>query len=188
MLNVTLIGQKWLAAETFKRLHAKGHQLTVIAPNGEDALTRAAQGKAAIYTQLDNTPNCDLIVTAHLHHYLPQSVIARAKHGAIGYHPSLLPRHRGRDAVQWAIHYKDTITGGSVYKLDKGMDTGEIVLQDWCHIYPDDTAQSLWQHSLAPMGVRLLCRAVDELAENGQIKSQPQDERLATYNPPFANI
>lgn len=184
-MNITLIGQKWLAAQVFEVLQAKGHKLTVIATNGQDALTQAVNGKATLHFTLEDIPYCDLIIAAHLHHYLPQTLIKRAKYGAIGYHPSLLPRHRGRDAIHWAIHFKDAITGGTVYKLDKGMDTGEIILQDWCHIYPDDTAQSLWQRDLAPMGVRLLAEVVDNLADNGQIKSQPQDERLATYDPLF---
>ena len=50
---------------------------------------------------------------------------------------------------------REPVTGGTLYRMDDGADTGGILLQDWRHIRPDDTAQSLWQRELAPMGLRL---------------------------------
>jgi len=44
---------------------------------------------------------------------------ARARVAAIGYHPSLLPLHRGRDALRWTIRDGDRVTGGSVYRGDR---------------------------------------------------------------------
>ena len=54
--------------------------------------------------------------------------------GGIGYHPSLLPRHRGIAAVEWTILEGDPIAGGSVYHLADGWDAGAIAAQDWCFV------------------------------------------------------
>ncbi|WP_428496421.1 hypothetical protein [Pseudomonas chlororaphis] len=55
---------------------------------------------------------------------------------------------------------RDPITGGSVYWLDDGTDTGPVLLQNWCHVRSDDTAQLLWRRETAPMGLRLFSQAL----------------------------
>lgn len=141
----------------------------------------------------------DLVVNAHGTTFITPEVRAATKLGAIGYHPSLLPRHRGRSAVEWTIKMEDVITGGTVYKMDEGYDTGPIVLQDWCHVRPEWRlgaiagspkygASELWSNRLFPMGVRLLLDALDYIEDRVARKlawSAPQDEVLATYEPPY---
>lgn len=124
----------------------------------------------------------DVIVAAHSHDFLGRRTRAKAALGAIGYHPSLLPRHRGRDAVRWTIHLRDPIAGGSVFWLSETVDGGDLAAQDWCHVRPDDTAESLWRRALAPMGVRLLLRTVADVAA-GRIVRVPQDPAVATWEP-----
>lgn len=124
----------------------------------------------------------DLIVAAHSHKFLGQRTRKATTLGAIGYHPSLLPRHRGIDAVQWTVHVRDPIAGGSVYWLDNGVDTGPICRQDWCHVRPEWTASDLWREELFPMGVRLLRESVLEILA-GTVRAVPQDEALATWEP-----
>lgn len=124
----------------------------------------------------------DVIVAAHSHDFLGRRTRAKAALGAIGYHPSLLPRHRGRDAVRWTIHLRDPIAGGSVFWLSETVDGGDLAAQDWCHVRPDDTAASLWRRALAPMGVRLLLRTVADVAA-GRIVRVPQDPAVATWEP-----
>ena len=84
-----------------------------------------------------------MIVAAHAHTFIPASVRDRARHGAVAYHPSLLPRHRGRDAVRWAIHMGDAVAGGTVYRMVDRVDAGPILAQDWCWIRPGDTPADL---------------------------------------------
>jgi methionyl-tRNA formyltransferase len=99
-------------------------------------------------------------------------------------HPSLLPRHRGRDAVVWAVHMRDQVTGGTAYWLDDGADTGDIAAQDWCWVKPGDTAEALWRRELAPMGLRLLSGVLTRL-DAGEVPRTPQDPDMATWEPAY---
>jgi methionyl-tRNA formyltransferase len=126
--------------------------------------------------------NVDLIIAAHSWDFISQKTLNRTKLGAIGYHPSLLPRHRGRDAVRWALHMGDPITGGTVYWFNQNVDGGAIAAQDWCWIRPEDTAQSLWFDKLQPLGLRLFEKVLTDIS-GGRLVKTPQDESLATWEP-----
>lgn len=127
----------------------------------------------------------DLIVCAHSHDFLGRHTRDAATYGAIGYHPSLLPRHRGRDAVRWVVHMKEPVTGGTVYRLDQNVDAGPILAQRFVHVHPTDTAETLWREKLAPMGVSMLAEVVAE-HRYGYITGHPQDESLATWEPSWS--
>ncbi|MFJ8694999.1 formyltransferase family protein [Streptomyces roseolilacinus] len=124
----------------------------------------------------------DIIVAAHSHAFIGRRTRARAKVAVIGYHPSLLPLHRGRDAIRWTIRDGDRVTGGSVYHLTERTDGGPIAAQEHVLVPPGATAESLWREQLAPLGVRLLLRVVNDLANDVRIEV-PQDEKLATWEP-----
>lgn len=126
----------------------------------------------------------ELIVAAHAHCFMTRRARARTRYGAIGYHPSLLPRHRGRDAVRWTVHMRDPIAGGTVYWMTDRADAGPIAAQDWCHVQPGDDPATLWRRDIGPMGIRLLLRVVDDVAA-GRITADPQDETIATWEPSF---
>lgn len=186
-MRLIIIGQKWLAEQLLQQCLDDGHEvLAAVAPNANDRLFQAACNAGV--PAFDRLPPpemllpSDAILAAHAHVFISRAHRETARLGAIGYHPSLLPRHRGRDAIRWAIHMGETVTGGTLYRMDDGADTGDILLQDWCHIRPDDTAQSLWQRELAPMGLRLFRQY---LRDWQHIEPQPQDEALATFEPAF---
>ncbi|MEU1287171.1 formyltransferase family protein [Kitasatospora sp. NPDC005856] len=124
----------------------------------------------------------DVIVAAHSHAFLGRQTRARASVATIGYHPSLLPLHRGRDAIRWTIRDGDKVTGGSVYHLTERTDGGPLAAQEHLFVPPGSTAQSLWRDHLAPLGVRLLLKVVADLAADRRIEV-PQDEKLATWEP-----
>jgi methionyl-tRNA formyltransferase len=124
----------------------------------------------------------DLIVAAHSHDVIGRRTRDKAALGAIGYHPSLLPLHRGRDAVRWTIHDRDRVAGGSVYWFTDAIDAGPIAAQDWCLVRPGDDAEALWRRDLFPMGVSLISKALDDLSR-GSIVRIPQDHSLATWEP-----
>lgn len=126
----------------------------------------------------------DLIVAAHNHRFIPPAMLAATKLGGISYHPSLLPLHRGRDAIQWTIRDRDRIAGGSIYWLDEVVDGGPIAAQDWCFVRPDDTASSLWRRELFPMGLRLFDGVLGDILA-GRAQRAPQDHTLATWEPRF---
>jgi len=193
-MKVLLAGQKWFGAEVFKALDGlPGVEVVAVsAPLGGEKIDRLA-GLAMdrripvirAGTLRDQTmpEGIDLIVAAHSHDFIGQKTRLRAQFGGIGYHPSLLPLHRGRDAVRWAIRMRERVTGGSVYRLSNRMDGGEVLAQEHCFIRPDDTAEDLWRRELAPLGVRLLAETVARFAKDGYLIGQEQDEALATWEP-----
>jgi methionyl-tRNA formyltransferase len=124
----------------------------------------------------------DLVVAAHSHVFIGARARERTRLGCIGYHPSLLPLHRGRDAIRWTVHMREQITGGTVYWFTDKVDGGPIAAQDWCFVRPEWTAGDLWSNELFPLGLRLFGRVLDDI-EAGRIIRQDQDESLASWEP-----
>ncbi len=125
----------------------------------------------------------DLALLAFVTDIIPEKLIAIPSLGTICYHPSLLPRHRGASAINWAIIQGDTRTGLTVFWVDKGIDTGPILLQKEVEIKLDDTTGALYFDKLFPMGVDAMVEAV-ELIKKGKAPRIPQDDSKATYEPP----
>ena len=187
-----IVGQKWLGAEVLRLCLDRGRNVVAVAaPDSADRLHRAA-AEAGVHVGLcgrvlapESVPcGVDVLVAAHAHCFIPAEARARTRLGALGYHPSLLPRHRGRDAVRWAIHMGEWITGGTVYWMTDKADAGPIAAQDWCLVRPGDTPADLWRRDLAPMGLRLFGKVLDDLAA-GRVVAIHQDEALATWEPAF---
>ncbi|MHB1134298.1 MAG: methionyl-tRNA formyltransferase [Chloroflexota bacterium] len=122
----------------------------------------------------------DLNVLAFVTDIIPQRVLDLPRLGSIQYHPSLLPRHRGGSAINWAILMGDQKTGLSIFWPDKGIDTGPILLQKEVEIGPDDTVGSLYFEQLFPLGVEALAESV-RLVREGRAPRTEQDEAQATY-------
>ena len=125
----------------------------------------------------------DLAILAFVTDIIPEKLIAIPSLGTICYHPSLLPRHRGASAINWALIQGDTRTGLTVFWVDKGIDTGPILLQKEVEIKPEDTTGALYFNHLFPMGVDAMVEAV-ELIKKGKAPRIPQDDSKATYEPP----
>jgi len=122
----------------------------------------------------------DLNVMAFVTSILPDSILNYPKMGTIQYHPSLLPKHRGGSAINWAIINGETKTGISVFWPDRGVDTGPILLQKEVEISPDDTVGSLYFEKLFPLGIEALVEGI-ELIKKGIAPRIPQNESQATY-------
>lgn len=129
----------------------------------------------------------DVIIAAHSHAFIGRATRARARVAAIGYHPSLLPLHRGRDAIRWTIRDGDKVTGGSVYHLTDQTDAGPLAAQKHVLVPPRATADSLWRDHLAPLGVALILQVLDDLAAGRRVEV-PQDEARATWEPSFDSV
>jgi methionyl-tRNA formyltransferase len=125
----------------------------------------------------------DLAILAFVTDIIPEKLLAVPSLGTICYHPSLLPRHRGASAINWAIIQGDTHTGLTVYWVDKGIDTGPILLQKEVEIDPEETTGSLYFNKLFPMGVEAMVEAV-QLIKKGKAARILQDDSKATYEPP----
>ncbi len=125
----------------------------------------------------------ELAILAFVTDIIPEKLIAIPSLGTICYHPSFLPRHRGASAINWALIQGDTRTGLTIFWVDKGIDTGPILLQKEVEIKTEDTTGSLYFNKLFPMGVNAMVEAV-ELIEKGKAPRIPQDDSQATYEPP----
>ena len=198
-MRIALFGQADFGKDVFASLQEAGEQLVgVSVPRAgarPDALRVAAEaaGLPVIETPALREPGPlaalvawqpDLLVFAFVTDIVRRPVLEAARLGAIQYHPSLLPRHRGRSAMAWPIIAGEPHTGLTIFWVDRGVDTGPILLQREVAIEPDDTVGSLYFQRLAPMGVAALTEAV-RLVREGQAPRIPQDEASATYEPPI---
>lgn len=194
-MRVYLCGSRQFGLDVYRLLRSLGHVVVgVSAPalreGGElpDRLRNAAEVDGVPWLEAgklnaDTMPDgVDLIIAAHSHDFIGRRTRDKARLGGIGYHPSLLPRHRGRDAVRWTIHMGDAVAGGSVYWLTDRVDGGPLAAQDFCLVAPGDDAGTLWRERLAPMGLDLF-RAVLTDLDRGVVRAEPQREECATWEP-----
>src|SRR5512143_3597227 len=139
-MKITLVGSRYFGATVFEALRKEGVDIArVVAPAADDRLALAAQAAGVPLHLLQNpkivpgeaiAEGTDLVVAAHTHARVSNDALARSRLGGIGYHPSLLPRHRGIAAVEWTVLENDPIAGGSVYHLADRWDAGATAPQD----------------------------------------------------------
>jgi methionyl-tRNA formyltransferase len=123
----------------------------------------------------------DFLVVIAFGHLLTEKILQLPKFGAINIHASLLPKYRGPAPIQWAIINGERQTGITTMLMDKGLDTGDILLTQKEPILAEDTSGALHDR-LALRGADLLIRTLESFA-SGNIKPQPQDHSRATYAP-----
>ena len=142
-MRVYLCGQKAFGAAALEAVRQAGHEILGVSaplwsesePERPDRLRAAADLARVPFLPAgmlcaDRLPaGTDVIVAAHSHDFIGRATRLRARIGAIGYHPSLLPRHRGRDAIRWTIRLRDPVAGGTVYWLSDNVDAGDIAAQ-----------------------------------------------------------
>ena len=192
-MKLTVVGSRYFGAATLERLLAEGFDVArVVVPAEDDRLAKIAHNAGLDVVVLENpmhvpaeaiADDTDLIVAAHSHARVSKEALARSRLGGIGYHPSLLPRHRGIAAVEWTIREGDPIAGGSIYHLAERMDAGPIAAQDWCFVKRGETARELWERALAPLGLDLMVKVLRHARDNGGLPARPQDEQFATKAP-----
>jgi len=124
----------------------------------------------------------DLIVSWFWVTRLPRAVLDLAPRGAIGVHPSLLPRHRGPDPYFWAIDSGDAQTGVTAHVLEEQYDTGAVLGRRTLRIDPEWNAWRLAKKLDRP-SLGLLREVVRAYAEGRPPKPVPQDETRATSAP-----
>lgn len=192
-MRITLVGSRHFGVMTLNVLREHSVEVArVVVADREDRLAAAAdaagievvvQVNPQIVEPSEIAPQTDLIVTAHSHARISNEALAAARLGGIGYHPSLLPRHRGIAAVEWTIKEGDPIAGGTIYHLAERMDGGAIAAQDWTFVKKGETARELWERALAPLGLRLLGEVIDYARTHKSLPAKPQDEQFATLAP-----
>ncbi len=198
-LRIAIMGQAAFGAKVLDTLSDRGEEIIAAwLPQGKatgkpDPLRTAADGRGIPVFQPESyrTPetikafrstNPDLLIMAFVTDIIPSSFFSIPAQGAICYHPSILPRHRGGSAINWAVIMGDRETGLSIFWADAGIDTGPVLLQKRIPIGPEDTTGSLYFNRLFPLGVEAIAESV-ELIREGRAPRMVQDEALATYEP-----
>ncbi len=198
-MRIALIGQAGFGADVLKKLADKGHQVVgVFCPPDRgskvDPLKEAAQTAGVpvfqpprmkdpeAYDQMVSL-NPDLAVLAFVTDIVPGKVLEVPKIGSICYHPSILPKYRGASAINWAVINGESTSGLTIFWVDAGIDTGDILLQKEVEIGPEETTGQVYFNKLYPMGVDTVIEAVDLIAA-GKAPHIPQDHSQATYDPP----
>ncbi|UCD31278.1 MAG: methionyl-tRNA formyltransferase [Desulfobacterales bacterium] len=199
-MRIILIGQAAFGAKVLESLLERSENVVAVyappdRPGGRpDPLKEAAVTKGIqvfqpatykddqVYNEYQEL-NPDLTVMAFVTDIIPERFFDVPTHGTINYHPSLLPRHRGASAINWAVIMGDDRTGLSIFWPDGGIDTGFVLLQKEIDIGPDDTTGSLYFNHLFPMGVEAILESID-LVKQGNAPKITQDEAGATYEPP----
>lgn len=120
----------------------------------------------------------EVAVLADFGFILPKETLTLFPKGIINVHGSLLPKYRGASPIQAAILNGEKETGVTLIKMDKGVDTGQILTQKKMEILPTDTYESL-KKRMASVATELLIRTLP-LYLRGRIKLQPQDNSKAT--------
>ena len=126
---------------------------------------------------LDAQPQC--IVTVAYGRIIPVELLHGPRFGWINLHFSLLPELRGAAPVQWALLNGESRTGFTIFKLDKGMDTGPIYVQEELAIQEDDTTDSLLE-KLGHSGARAIMELLPII---GKTRATPQPLTGATLAP-----
>jgi methionyl-tRNA formyltransferase len=203
-MDLVFCGTPQFAVPTLERLAAAGHKVHLVVtqpdrPSGRGMeMTRSpvkqsalAQGLAIAQpekiksneefrNQLESIGPRAIIVVGY-GRIIPQWMRDLPPLGNINLHASLLPKYRGAAPIQWAIANGETVTGNTTMRINAGLDTGDVLLQEETSIADDDTALTLGPR-LASSGAELMLRTLREL-EAGTLRATPQDEPKASLAP-----
>ena len=196
-MRIILVGQGPFGDKVLDALIRKGEDVVgVFCPQDKrgDAMAASAEASGLALFRPDRMKDAevretylglgpDLVVLAFVTDIIPEALLDIPTIGTICYHPSLLPKHRGASGINWAVIQGDTRTGLTILWVDKGIDTGPILLQKEIEITLEDTTGSLYFNSLFPLGIEAIAEAVD-LIKSGKAPKVSQDDSLATYEPP----
>jgi len=200
-LNIVFAGTPEFAVASLKALHESKHQVIAVytqpdRPAGRGRKTAPSPVKqfATAHTlpvfqpPSLKTPEAveelralapDIMVVVAYGLLLPETVLNLPTRGCINVHASLLPRWRGAAPIQRAIEAGDACTGVTIMQMDKGLDTGDMIIKCETPIEPNETAGQLHDR-LASIGAQALLEALD-LLERNAARPVKQDEREATY-------
>ncbi len=121
----------------------------------------------------------ELIAVVAYGKILPEYVLEYPKYGCINVHGSLLPKYRGAAPIQWTVINGEKETGITTMLMDKGLDTGDMLLVEKTYIGCDETSEQLFER-LTNIGAESLIKTIEDI-EN--IKPQKQDHEKSTYAP-----
>ena len=202
-MNIIFMGTPEFALPTLKALHQSSHtvlsvitqpdkpkgrgQKLLVSPIKQFALDfnlpvlqpKTVNDPEFIHTLNQNQP--DFIIVVAFGQILSETFLKIPKQFCINLHSSLLPKYRGAAPIHRSILNGDTLTGVTSMIMDKGMDTGDILLMQETPIHKSDNAQTL-HDTLSEMGGNLVLETLVRLEQNTLLPT-PQNNNLATYAP-----
>ena len=123
----------------------------------------------------------DFFVVVAFGQLIGDKLLSVPRFAPINIHASLLPSYRGAAPIQRAIIGGETVTGITTMHMDKGMDTGDMLLTETLDILDDDTSETL-SHRLSRLGADLILKTLETFAQ-ARIVHTPQNHENATYAP-----
>lgn len=198
-MRIVLMGQAAFGEKVFEALLGSGEEVVAayappdVSPGKTNTLVALAEAHGTPTRQPQKLRALDVIedykrfkadlnVMAFVTDIVPAAMLDFPRLGTIQYHPSLLPRHRGASAINWAVINGETNTGLSIFWPDEGLDTGPILLQKEVDIGPDETMGEVYFNKLFPLGVRSILEAVG-MVRDGSAPRIRQDLSQGEYEP-----
>lgn len=121
----------------------------------------------------------DVFVVAAFGQILSEEILAMPKYGCVNIHASLLPKYRGSAPIQWAIINGESTSGVTIMQMDRGIDTGDMLMKTEVAIGPRETGDSL-HDKLAEAGAKLIVEALPRI-ESGDITPVKQNDEESCY-------
>lgn len=121
----------------------------------------------------------DLFVVAAFGQLLSEEILNMPEYGCINIHASLLPAYRGAAPIQWAVLNGEKESGVTIMQMDKGLDTGDMLLKRSVELSPKETGDSL-HDKLMHLGAELIVEALPKL-EKGELVPEKQKDELSSY-------
>ncbi len=128
--------------------------------------------------------DAELFVVAAYGQILTEDVLFLPKYGSINVHGSLLPKYRGAGPIQWSIINGEAQTGVTIMQMERGLDSGDMLLKEALPITETDTYGTLTE-KMANLGASLLLKTMDAI-QNGTVKPEKQVDAESTYAPMIA--
>lgn len=200
-MKVVYMGTPDFAVDTLEAIVKAGHEVALVVTQPDKAKGR---GKKVCYTPVKekalehDLPVAqpekvreedfveklraiapDVIVVVAFGQILPESILNIPQYGCINVHASLLPAYRGAAPIQWAVIDGLTESGVTTMYMEKGLDTGDIILQSKLSLAPDETGGSLFD-KLAKEGAILLVKTLTMLGDGTATRTK-QDDSKSSY-------
>lgn len=201
--RIVFMGTPEFAVPCLERLISDGHEIVAVVtqpdrPKGRGRKLTASPVKetalqhnlAVMQPERIKSPEAvaglvdlrpDVIVVVAFGQLLSPEILAIPPLGCINVHASLLPQYRGAAPIHWAVIKGEVVSGVTTMYMDKGMDTGDMLLKAEIQIHPEATTGDI-HDSLKVVGADLLSRSLTLLAA-GSAPRTPQNHEVATYAP-----
>lgn len=202
-MNIVFMGTPDFSVESLKRLKEKHNVVAVVSQpdkpkgrgkklvntpvkqfaldNGIEKIYQPEKIKDEEVIKILKNLDADLFVVVAYGQLLSEQVLNIPKYGCINVHGSLLPKYRGAAPIQWAIINGEEKTGVTIQYMEKGMDSGDMILKEEIIIEKTEIYKTLYD-KMSIVGAEALIKAI-ELIETGNVNAEKQNHDEATYAP-----